>query len=90
MHPDSEQPACVLHVSGKTARLAGVVQTRRDVVSHADAYAANVDLSPHDAVACLASPGSTNFVTNLLGVVLSGASLEVLDPRQPVQRFGQL
>ncbi len=77
--PGPEDVAYLLHTSGTTGRPKAVVQTHRNVLTHALRYADRIRLSPGDRVPLLARYGFDAAVMDIFGSLLSGASLHLVE-----------
>ncbi|WP_164018765.1 non-ribosomal peptide synthetase [Pyxidicoccus trucidator] len=71
--------AYLLYTSGSTGRPKGVIQSHRNLLHHARAYARSLDLTPDDRVALLASLAVDAALMDVFGALLSGASLHLWD-----------
>jgi amino acid adenylation domain-containing protein len=72
-------PAYLLYTSGSTGRPKGVVQSHRNLLHHARAYARSLDLQPRDRVALLAGFAVDAAMMDVFGSLLSGGSLHLWD-----------
>lgn len=82
-------PAYLLYTSGSTGRPKGVLQSQRNALHHARAYADALGIGPGDRVALLAPLATDTAVQDILAALLNGASLHPLDLRaEGVERIG--
>ena len=77
-----DQPLYLIYTSGSTGQPKGVVQTQRNLLHFADAFAQNIDIAETDRVSLLftLSFGAANM--NVFGGLLNGATLCAYDMRR--------
>lgn len=74
-------PAYLLYTSGSTGRPKGVVQSHRNALHHARAYANALGVGPGDRLSLLAPLATDAAVQDTLAALPQGASLHPLDLR---------
>ena len=71
--------AYLLYTSGSTGQPKGVIQSHRNMLHHARAYAHSLELTPEDRVALMASLAVDAALMDIFGALLTGASLHLWD-----------
>jgi amino acid adenylation domain-containing protein len=74
--------AYLLYTSGSTGRPKGVLQSQRNLLYHARAYASSLALRPEDRIALVASLAVDAALMDMFGALLVGASLHLWDARR--------
>lgn len=77
-----DSPAFILCTSGSSGRPKPIVHSQRTMLHWARTTHNSLHVTPADRVLSLSSPSTLGGLTGLLGFLLGGASLQLLDVRQ--------
>lgn len=77
----SDPPASICYTSGSTGKPKGVVQTQRNLLFFARAYAAMLGIGPDDRLSLLYTPGFSAILMDVFGGLLHGGTLCGYDVR---------
>lgn len=76
---DPDDPAAIIYVSGSAGRPTGIVHTHRSLLHRCWSDTQYFQITPHDRVSLLASPGHGTGIPQILSALLNGASLYPFD-----------
>jgi acyl-coenzyme A synthetase/AMP-(fatty) acid ligase/thioesterase domain-containing protein/acyl carrier protein len=74
-----DDPAAIIYVPGADGKPEGIVHSNRSLLHRCWSDTQYFQISPHDRVALLASPGHGSGIPQMLSALLNGASLHPFD-----------